>query len=69
MGDTKINDNDSLFDYNDEDPDDLTAGKTQGTLDKGDGTSSDPLDWTFDEEVTSRNHPVGRWRTFNISSE
>jgi hypothetical protein len=41
---------DDLIDYNDVYPEDLIAGRTQGTLNKGDGTSSDPEDWSFDDE-------------------
>jgi hypothetical protein len=50
MGDSNMNDDDTLVDYNEVDPEDLIAGKTQGTLNKGDGTSSEPLDWSFDDE-------------------
>jgi hypothetical protein len=41
MGDSNVNDDDGLVDYNEVDPDDPIAEKTQGTLNKGDETSVD----------------------------
>ncbi len=48
MGDTNMDKDDDLLDYNEVDPEDLIAGNTQNAPNKGDGDSPEELDWTFD---------------------
>jgi hypothetical protein len=49
MGDTKMNDDDNLIDYNDVDPEDLIAGKTYNAPNKG-GGNPNAVDSNFDAE-------------------
>jgi hypothetical protein len=47
MGDTNMDEDDDLVDYNEVDPD-LIAGKTHNALNKGNGDPPEELDWSFD---------------------
>jgi hypothetical protein len=50
MGDTKMDKDDDLVDYNEVDPEDLIAGKTHNALNKGSGDPPGEDGWTFDDE-------------------
>jgi hypothetical protein len=82
MGDTKLNDDDDLVDYNEVDAEDHIAGKSQNAPNGGSGKRN-AVDGTFnhDMEALSRSGdssfydpyvprpPRGSVRIFNISSK
>jgi hypothetical protein len=50
MGDTNMDKDDDLLDYNEVDPEDLIAGKAHNAPNKGDGDPPEDTDWSFDDE-------------------
>jgi hypothetical protein len=50
MGDTNMDKDDDLVDYNEVDSDYFIAGKTQNAPYKGDGDPPEEPDWTFDDK-------------------